>query len=171
MRLAELPPTVCPACREPQWLNPKPCAGVVLVDTDRVLLVERAQDPWRGRWDLVGGFCNAGEHPEATAVREAREELGVDVSLTGYLGAWMDVYRDPRADRGERPQETILCLYYAAVLDDAARAMRPDAAEIGALRWFGRDELPLDEMAFPDHMPDVLNTWRGDLAPSPPSSP
>lgn len=160
-RLAALPPTVCGACREPQWLNPKPCAGVVLADAtgDRVLLVERAHEPWLGRWDLPGGFCDAGEHPEDAAVREAHEELGLSIELTGYLGAWIDIYRDERADRGERPVETILCLYYGATARDLD-ALRPDPSEIGAVRWFGRDELPLEEMAFPDHMPRVLTTWR-----------
>jgi 8-oxo-dGTP diphosphatase len=161
-RLPALPPTVCTACGEPQWLNPKPCAGIVLVDEtgERVLLVERAQDPWRGRWDLPGGFCDAGEHPEATAVREAKEELGIDVELIGYLGAWTDVYVDERADRGERPVETILCLYYTARGLGSTTDLRVDPAEIGAVRWFDRHDLPLHAMAFPDHMPLVLTTWQ-----------
>lgn len=165
--LDALPPTVCAGCGEPHWLNPKPCAGIVLVDAtgERVLLVQRAQEPWQGRWDLPGGFCDAGEHPEQAAVREAREELGVDVELGRHLGAWTDVYHDERADRGERPVETILCLYYLARADDLD-AMRPDPSEIGAVRWFGRDELPLADMAFPDHMPFVLVAWRDGVGPS-----
>lgn len=159
-RLAGFPPIVCEACGEPHWANPKPCAGVLLLDDEgRVLLVERTHDPWSGRWDLPGGFCDAGEHPEQTAVREVREELGLDVRLTGFVGVWTDVYRDERAERGERPIETIVCLYYTARAADTG-ALRPDPAEIGVTRWFDRDELPLDAMAFPDHMPLVLTTWR-----------
>lgn len=139
-------------------------------DQDRALLVERAHEPWRGRWDLPGGFSESGEHPVVTAVREIREELGIDVEPDGFLGIWTDRYPDSRAERGERPVETIVCVYYTARLD-ASIDLRGDPAEIGAIRWFGRDELPLDEMAFPDHMPAVLNAWRRGAVASLPSAP
>ena len=58
----------------------------------KLLLVRRAIDPWHGLWDIPGGFCEAGEHPQQTVVREVREEVGLDIVVTGMLGIWMDTY-------------------------------------------------------------------------------
>ncbi len=51
-----------------------------------MLLVRRAHAPWRGYWDVPGGFCEPREHPITTAEREVREEAGVEAALVGELG-------------------------------------------------------------------------------------
>ncbi|WP_027482212.1 NUDIX domain-containing protein [Deinococcus pimensis] len=66
-----------------------PAAGVVVRDEGgRVLLVRRADD---GTWGIPGGWAGPGENVTLTAVREAREETGWDVEITGLLG----VYSEP----------------------------------------------------------------------------
>ena len=67
---------------------------VLLVGGDRVVLVERRFEP-RG-WALPGGFVDVGETVEAAAVREAREETGLDVRLLELLHVYSDPRRDPR---------------------------------------------------------------------------
>jgi ADP-ribose pyrophosphatase YjhB (NUDIX family) len=119
----------------------------------RLLLLRRANEPWFGRWDIPGGFCEAGEHPIDTAVREAREESGLAVDVTGFLGLWLDRYPDPDPDRSV----TTLNAYYHAVA--GAEVGRPDAAETSELGWFDPDSLP-DEIAFPHHAEAVLAAWR-----------
>jgi 8-oxo-dGTP diphosphatase len=61
----------------------------------QLLLLRRANEPWLGRWDIPGGFCEPDEHPVETAVREAREECGFEVEVTGLLGMWLDRYPNP----------------------------------------------------------------------------
>jgi len=55
-------------------------ASVALIEGKRVLLIQRAEEPFRGRWTLPGGRREPGESIPATAVREVHEELGLAVS-------------------------------------------------------------------------------------------
>jgi 8-oxo-dGTP diphosphatase len=52
-------------------------ASVALIAGDRVLVIQRARDPWAGLWSLPGGRVEPGEDAEACAVRELGEEIGV----------------------------------------------------------------------------------------------
>ena len=54
---------VCPACGYVHWRNAKPCAGALVIRNGKVLLVRRAVEPFKGYWDIPGGFCEADEHP------------------------------------------------------------------------------------------------------------
>jgi 8-oxo-dGTP diphosphatase len=78
-----------------EYRNPKPTVDlVVLLPGDRVVLIERANEP-RG-WALPGGFVDEGEALERAAVREAREEIGLEVTLEEQFHAYSDPRRDPR---------------------------------------------------------------------------
>jgi 8-oxo-dGTP diphosphatase len=150
-------PCVCPSCGAEFWANPKPCAGVLVTRDGSLLLVRRDLDPWRGTWDIPGGFCDKGEHPHETAVRELREETGLDVVVGPLLGMWMDTY-------GERdPPEVTLNMYFLGRMareSDEAQL----SAEVSEVAWFAPDELPRD-LTFPDHATRVLDAWRDAIAP------
>jgi 8-oxo-dGTP diphosphatase len=60
-------------------------AGVVLIEAGKVLLVRRANPPRAGEWSLPGGKQIAGERIEATALRELREETGLEAELIGLV--------------------------------------------------------------------------------------
>jgi 8-oxo-dGTP diphosphatase len=89
----------CAACGRTHYLHAKPSGSALIVDGDRYLVVKRAREPERGRWDLPGGFCEYGEDPADTAVREAFEETGLRVAVAELLGVWMDRYRERRSRR------------------------------------------------------------------------
>jgi len=83
----------------PKLRNPVPTVDIVIeVPAGRgrrgVVLVERRNPP--PGWALPGGFVDYGEPREAAAVREAREETGLEVELVGQLGTYSDPSRDPR---------------------------------------------------------------------------
>ena len=64
-----------------------PCAGAVVHDAaGRLLLIRRAREPGRGLWSLPGGRCEPGEGAAETAVREVREETGLDVAAGALVG-------------------------------------------------------------------------------------
>ncbi len=79
-------------------VTPPVAADVVIELVDHpgrpVVFVERRFEPHG--WALPGGFVEVGETVEAAAVREAREETGLDVTLTELLGVYSDPARDPR---------------------------------------------------------------------------
>jgi ADP-ribose pyrophosphatase YjhB (NUDIX family) len=67
----------CPECERLVFRNAVPCAGVAVVDGDRVLLVERAVPPGEGDWTIPGGHLEVEEEPRVGAARELEEETGV----------------------------------------------------------------------------------------------
>ncbi len=126
---------------------------------DKVLLTRRAHAPWKDGWCAPGGFCEVGEHPIQTVEREALEETGLTISVTGYLGVWVDAYVDERAVPNA---DVINVAYYSAVAvggDETAF----DRAEVSELRWFGWNELP-PELAPPGTLAEVLAAVRTGAA-------
>lgn len=105
-----------------------------------VLLVRRANDPFKGEWVLPGGFVDAGETVLQAAPRELREETGVelDASELELLGVWDTPGRDPRG-------WTVSVVHVACVDDELPAEGQDDAQEA---RWFAVESLP--ELAF-DH--------------------
>jgi 8-oxo-dGTP diphosphatase len=64
---------------------PRRGASIAVFRGDVVLLVKRARAPWRGLWSLPGGSLEVGEDPREAALREVREETGIDPVLEGLL--------------------------------------------------------------------------------------
>ena len=132
-----------------------------MVDEGKVLLVRRAyaQSPWHGAWCAPGGFCEIGEHPVQTVEREVREETGLRVTVTGYLGVWIDEYADQTGLPGA---EVINVAYYHAAATDDDRGPI-DGAEVSEIRWFDWDHLPA-ELAPPGTLEAVLTAARAALS-------
>jgi 8-oxo-dGTP diphosphatase len=121
------------------YQNPTPAAGAIIVEDDRILFVKRAHPPRIGWWCFPAGFMEWDEHPTRTAVREVREETGLEVELTSFF----EVYSgndDPRSN-------SILLLYLAKVTGGELRAA-DDALEV---KFFGFDALP-EKIAFESHI-------------------
>jgi 8-oxo-dGTP diphosphatase len=70
---------------------------VVFDGADRLLLIRRAKEPFTDRYALPGGFVDVGETVEAAALRELKEETGIDGCIEGLVGVYSDPARDPRA--------------------------------------------------------------------------
>ena len=103
----------------------------------QVLLVERGIEPYKGKWAFPGGFLKMDETAEEGALRELREETGLERAYIQQFHTFSDPHRDPR-------ERVITIAYYALVKiqevhggDDAASA-----------RWFPLSEIP--SLAF-DH--------------------
>jgi ADP-ribose pyrophosphatase YjhB (NUDIX family) len=73
----------CPLCGHSWYRSSAPAVGAAIVEDDRALVTVRAHQPEKGRIDLPGGFLEVGEHPVDGLVREAREELGVEIEVSG----------------------------------------------------------------------------------------
>jgi 8-oxo-dGTP diphosphatase len=64
---------------------PVPCVGVVCLRGDEVLLIRRGRPPRRGEWSLPGGRIEPGERAIEAALRELREETGVEAEITALI--------------------------------------------------------------------------------------
>ncbi|MFE3754371.1 NUDIX hydrolase [Nocardia tengchongensis] len=65
----------------------QPSAGAFIRRADEVLLICRSDN---GNWSMPGGAHDPGESLSRTAIRETREETGIDIRLTGIVGIFTD---------------------------------------------------------------------------------
>jgi 8-oxo-dGTP diphosphatase len=121
----------CPRCgyMAQRRRNPVPTVDIIIEYQDQgLVLIERANPPHG--WALPGGFVDYGESLEAAALREAREETGLTVTLLGQFHTYSDPGRDPR-------QHTITTVYVSQGLG------KPQAADDARrLAIFAPDQLP-----------------------------
>lgn len=97
----------------------------------KVLLVKRGVEPYKGRWALPGGFLKMDESAEEGALRELREETGLNGGIIRQLHTFTDPSRDPR-------ERVITIAYYALVRMQEVKG-GDDASEA---QWFALDEIP-----------------------------
>ena len=80
----------CPVCQLVVYENPVPATAVVVFNAlGEVLLVQRGQEPGKGKWCLPGGFQETGETPEECALRELHEETGIFGRVAGLVAMEM----------------------------------------------------------------------------------
>lgn len=76
----------CTSCDFVHWNNPITVGVMVVPSGDGIILVKRGNPPQKGMWALPGGFGDPHECPNKTAVREALEEIGLEVEIDRLLG-------------------------------------------------------------------------------------
>ena len=114
------------------------CIVFTRESTPQVLLIERGDEPFMGCWAFPGGFLNMDETTEQCAIRELKEETGLEVDKVKEIGTYSKVDRDPRG--------RTITVAYLAVVDAPLEVMGQDDA--AKAQWFPIDALP--ELAF-DH--------------------
>lgn len=137
----------CGVCGSVHYQNAKPCVGAVIVRDGKVLLARRAVEPFKGWWDLPGGFLLPWEHPADALLREVEEETGLTARATELLGIFVDRY-------GSGGDYTFNVHYLAEVLGGEPR---PED-DVSELAWFAPEELP-DQIAF-ENGRQALEVWR-----------
>jgi 8-oxo-dGTP diphosphatase len=140
------PRPTCPACGWVYYAKNAFGAALAVVEDDRVLLVRRGHDPYKGQWMLPAGFVEYGEFAEETVVREAEEETGLVVEVVGLWGLYFGT-DDPR-------NVAHLAVYEARRTGGTLQA-GDDADDA---RFFARGELPA-EIAFQAHR-RALGDWQ-----------
>lgn len=120
----------------------------------KILLIQRGYEPFKGSWAIPGGFVNVDESLEKAALRELKEETGVQNVFLEQLYTFGDVHRDPR-------RRIMTVAYYALVnLRDHTIKAATDASNAA---WFSVDDVP--RLAF-DHariVDTALRRLRGKV--------
>lgn len=128
-----------------KYLNPIPTVDIIIESNGGIILIKRKNPP--EGWALPGGFVDYGETLEAAAVREAKEETGLDIELIRQFHTYSDPKRDPR-------HHSITTVFIAKAKGKPKAG--DDAKEIGI---FNKDNLPA-EIAF-DHRDIIQDYFSG----------
>lgn len=118
----------------PALQRPVPTVGVVCLKGDRVLLIKRGTPPRLGQWSLPGGRIEWGEAVDQAALRELKEETGVEAELTALLDVVDGVFTS--RESGEVTRHYVM-IDYAARWTGGEPVAGDDAAEAA---FFTRDE-------------------------------
>ena len=125
---------VCKRCGFIFYQDPKVAVGTILENEEKhILLLRRAIEPGYGKWVFPGGYVDRGELVTVAAVREAREEAGLDVRIDRLL----NVYSYP----GRAP----VIIVYVATIMGGTLAIDDESSEA---KFFPPDMIPWDELAF-----------------------
>ncbi len=136
---------VCRECGFVYYQNPVPAVGLLIEMEGGLVLIRRGHPPHADRWALPSGFIEADESVEEAAIREGREETGLDVALNEMVG----VFSFPDGP----PTSGIIVFYRARPVGGELRG-GDDAAEA---RVFAPDDLP--ELPFRTHR-QAIDRWR-----------
>ena len=116
----------------------QPIVGVsaVIVQDGKLVLVKRGVEPGKGKWSIPGGAVELGEGVRDTAIREAKEECGLDIELVGDTP--MDAIDNMIAGENERLR------YHYIILDFLARpsggTLRP-GSDVTEVKWVSLEEV------------------------------
>ena len=116
------------------YLDPKLAVGTVIqMPTGEIVLVKRAIEPGYGKWVFPGGYVDRGEEITLAAIREAKEEAGVDVRLDHLINIY------------SYPGRTPIVVVYAATYRGGTLAVDDEGLEV---RTFEARNIPWGELAF-----------------------
>jgi len=142
---------ICGRCGYVHYSDPKVAVGTVIVTAeDQIVLVRRAIEPGYGLWVFPGGYVDRGEEITVAAIREAREESGLDVRLDGLI----NIYSYPG-----RP--TVVVVYRASVIAGDLR-IDDESLEAGL---FSRSQIPWEHLAFRSTREALEDFYTGVVHP------
>ncbi|MBI4263204.1 MAG: NUDIX hydrolase [Acidobacteria bacterium] len=125
---------VCVTCGFVFYLDPKLAVGTIIQDDRRrVVLVKRAIEPGYGKWVFPGGYVDRGEEIRVAAVREAREETGLEVRIDRLINIYSYTGRTP------------VIIVYAATAIGGCLGCDDEGLDVS---FFEPSEIPWDELAF-----------------------
>jgi ADP-ribose pyrophosphatase YjhB (NUDIX family) len=126
---------ICDTCGHVYYENPLPVVSIILSnEKGELLLVKRAEEPAKGMWCFPIGFAECGESIEEAALRELKEESGVEGLIVGLL----DVCSDQTGMYGE-----VVVVTFRAEKVGGTEGPGDDACDVG---YFSLAEMP--QLAF-----------------------
>ncbi|MFE9558842.1 NUDIX domain-containing protein [Streptomyces sp. NPDC006703] len=134
-----------------------PAASAVVIDGMGRILLQRRSD--NGMWALPGGTMHLGESLPDCAVRETREETGIEVEVTGIVGTYTNPRHVFAYDDGEVRQEFSICFLARPVAGQLAVS-----EESTDVRWFEPHQI--DTLPMVASIRKRINDWRNGTMPA-----
>ncbi len=124
----------CKHCKRVFYFNPHLAVGAIILNKNRILLAKRNLSPYKGYWDIPGGFLEINETPIQTLKRELKEELDLDNIKVKKLfnHFYPDFY-------GKGKEEPTLNFFYICATNEKEFKQSEEIAEVG---WFDLNQLP-----------------------------
>jgi len=128
-----------------QEFNNKPliAVGVLVIDKDKVLIIKRGEEPNKFLWSIPGGLVEIGEELEEAAIREVKEEMGIDIKIEKMIGIFNCINRN----KNEIEYHYVIIDYIAREFTGSIKTNK----EILDFKWMKFNEL---------HNYELTNTTR-----------
>ncbi|MBI4672927.1 MAG: NUDIX hydrolase [Chloroflexi bacterium] len=141
---------VCPRCGWVYYFAPQVAAAAILTrgEDEKILLVQRGEDPGRGLWGLPGGFVELGETVPDALVREILEETGYEIQLGALLDVW-SFFNDVKKLAG------VALIYETRVMGGTLQI----ASDSIAAEWVSVERALQFPLAFETHR-EALMRWK-----------
>lgn len=140
------------------WINPAVGASAYIIQDGKVLFGVRSANPGKGKLDVPGGFIEVHESAEQAAIRETKEEFGIDITLKNCFGTYPSIYDG-------RPALNIV--FIASMTPDQTIIPSDDMSG-GDPMWRDIENLPRSRELMDDWMVtahrDLLAWWQQDQA-------
>ncbi|MFM9651988.1 NUDIX domain-containing protein [Streptomyces galilaeus] len=134
-----------------------PAASVIVVDERQRILLQRRTD--NGMWALPGGAMDIGESLPDCAIRETREETGLDIEVIGIVGTYTNPRHVFAYDDGEVRQEFSICFLARPIAGEITVS-----GESTAVRWV--EPCDLDTLPMVPSIRKRVNDWRSGTMPA-----
>ena len=138
-------PNPCPVCG--RWQNRPVVVDGLVIKENKILLIKRGREPFKGAYAIPGGFVDWDETAKEAVVREIKEETNLDVSVKEFLGYYDSLKRDEK-------RHTVSLVFICEIKTGSENARAGDDAI--EFEWFSLDNLP--PLAF-DHK-KILDDYK-----------
>jgi 8-oxo-dGTP diphosphatase len=128
--------------------NPRLTVDGIVIKEDKILLIKRKNQPFKGKWALPGGFVEYCEMTEEAVVREVFEETGLKTKIKNLIGVFSDPNRDPRG-------HTVSIVYLLEVYNGKLKG----SDDASCAKFFNLNNLP--ELGF-DHSNIIIKYMESD---------
>jgi len=125
----------CSKCKYVYYNNPRPTASAIIEKDKKILLVKRVFPPFKGYWDLVGGFLDYHETPEEALRREVKEEVNLDIVEFKLFRIDKNIYID------HDTKERLSVIDHQFIVSKFKGKIDPKD-DVSDARWFSINNLP-----------------------------